>query len=423
MLHQIIDRRLAGKNKSIANRERFLRRVKGYIRRAVSEAVRDRSIKDIQNTQSITIPRKDIAEPSFRHGPGGKREMVHPGNADYIRGDKIPRPQGGGGGGGGNQASNEGDGQDDFVFELSREEFMQYFFDDLELPRLVKTHLLAVPTWKSIRAGWAAEGTPNNIDVVRSLRSALGRRIALGAPLVNELHEMERQLEEMKADPEDRRDDIKALEEEIHHLRGRIWRIPFIDPFDLRYVNRVKQPQPSSQAVMFCLMDVSGSMDEQRKDLAKRFFILLYLFLKRNYERIEVVFIRHHTRAEEVDEDTFFHSTESGGTVVSSALELMKKVQEERYSPTEWNIYGAQASDGDNWTDDSPKCRKLLSEDILPKVRYFAYIQVAPEEQNLWVEYAHLAQSAPELAMKKVESAADIYPVFRELFEKQQAAA
>ncbi len=423
MLHQIIDRRLAGKNKSIANRERFLRRVKGYIRRAVSEAVRDRSIKDIQNTQSITIPRKDIAEPSFRHGPGGKREMVHPGNADYIRGDKIPRPQGGGGGGGGNQASNEGDGQDDFVFELSREEFMQYFFDDLELPRLVKTHLLAVPTWKSIRAGWAAEGTPNNIDVVRSLRSALGRRIALGAPLVNELHEMERQLEEMKADPEDRRDDIKVLEEEIHHLRGRIWRIPFIDPFDLRYVNRVKQPQPSSQAVMFCLMDVSGSMDEQRKDLAKRFFILLYLFLKRNYERIEVVFIRHHTRAEEVDEDTFFHSTESGGTVVSSALELMKKVQEERYSPTEWNIYGAQASDGDNWTDDSPKCRKILSDDILEKVRYFAYIQVTPEEQNLWLEYAQLALSQPHMAMKKVETAADIYPVFRELFEKQVASS
>jgi uncharacterized sporulation protein YeaH/YhbH (DUF444 family) len=423
VLHQIIDRRLAGKNKSIANRERFLRRVKGYIRRAVSEAVRDRSIKDIQNTQSITIPRKDIAEPSFRHGPGGKREMVHPGNADYIRGDKIPRPQGGGGGGSGNQASNEGEGQDDFVFELSREEFMQYFFDDLELPRLVKTHLLAVPTWKSIRAGWAAEGTPNNIDVVRSLRSALGRRIALGAPLVNELHELEKQLEVMKADPDDRREDIKVLEEEIHHLRGRIWRIPFIDPFDLRYVNRVKQPTPSSQAVMFCLMDVSGSMDEQRKDLAKRFFILLYLFLKRNYEKIEVVFIRHHTRAEEVDEDTFFHSTESGGTVVSSALELMKKVQEERYSPTEWNIYGAQASDGDNWTDDSPKCRKILSDDILEKVRYFAYIQVTPEEQNLWLEYAQLALSQPHMAMKKVETAADIYPVFRELFEKQVASS
>ncbi|ABA48818.1 YeaH protein [Burkholderia pseudomallei] len=417
MLHQIIDRRLAGKNKSIANRERFLRRVKNYIRRAVSDAVRDRSIKDIQSTQSITIPRKDIAEPTFRHGPGGKRELVHPGNADYVRGDKIPRPPGGAGGGG-SQASNEGEGQDDFVFELSREEFMQYFFDDLELPRLVKTHLLTVPSWKNVRAGWAAEGTPNNIDVVRSLRSALGRRIALGSPLVNELRELEEKLVALKNEPGDHRVEIAQLEDAIHHLKGRIWRIPFIDPFDLRYVNRVKMPQPSSQAVMFCLMDVSGSMDEQRKDLAKRFFILLYLFLKRNYERIEVVFIRHHTRAEEVDEDTFFHSTESGGTVVSSALELMRKVMEERYSPTEWNIYGAQASDGDNWTDDSPKCRKILDEDILTKVRYFAYIQVTPEEQNLWLEYAQLALSQPHLAMKKVESAADIYPVFRELFEK-----
>jgi uncharacterized sporulation protein YeaH/YhbH (DUF444 family) len=227
----------------------------------------------------------------------------------------------------------------------------------------------------------------------------------------------------LKEEPGDNTDELARLEAEIHHLKGRIWRIPFIDPFDLRYINRVKQPQPSSQAVMFCLMDVSGSMDEQRKDLAKRFFILLYLFLKRNYEKIEVVFIRHHTRAEEVDEDTFFHSTESGGTVVSSALELMRKVMDERYSPTEWNIYGAQASDGDNWTDDSPKCRRILENDILPKTRYFAYIQVAPEEQNLWVEYTQLAMTQPHLAMKKVDAAADIYPVFRELFEKQAATS
>jgi uncharacterized sporulation protein YeaH/YhbH (DUF444 family) len=422
MLHQIIDRRLAGKNKSIANRERFLRRFRNHIRGAVTEAVRDRSIKEIENSKSITIPRKDASEPVFRHGPGGKREMVHPGNEEYIRGDKIPRPDGGGGGGGGRgAASNEGEGEDDFVFELTREEFMQYFFEDLELPRLVKTHLMLVPNWKNVRAGYSTEGTPNNIDVVRSLRSALGRRIALGAPLVSQLKALEEELQELKQNPEDHPDEIARLEEEIHHLRGRIWRIPFIDPFDLRYVNRVRQPQPSSQAVMFCLMDVSGSMDEERKDLAKRFFILLYLFLTRNYERIEVVFIRHHTRADEVDEDAFFHSRESGGTVVSSALELMKKVMTERYSPSEWNIYGAQASDGDNWSDDSPKCRKLLAEDILPLCRYFAYIQVAQEEQNLWGEYEQLAEMYVQFAMKKVGSPSDIYPVFRELFKKQVA--
>jgi uncharacterized protein len=422
MLHQIIDRRLAGKNKSIANRERFLRRFRHHIRGAVTEAVRDRSIKEIENSKSITIPRKDISEPVFRHGPGGRREMVHPGNEDYVRGDKIPRPEGGGSGTGRGAASKDGEGEDDFVFELTREEFMQYFFEDLELPRLIRTHLMVVPNWKHVRAGFASEGTPTNIDIVRSLRSALGRRIALGAPLIAQLRKLEEELEALKLEPDQDSEEILRLEAEIHHLRARIWRIPFIDPFDLRYVNRVRQPQPSSQAVMFCVMDVSGSMDEQRKDLAKRFFILLYLFLTRNYERIEVVFIRHHTRADEVDEETFFHSRESGGTVVSSALELMTKIIDERYPPSEWNIYGAQASDGDNWSDDSPKCRKLLSEDILPRARYFAYIQVAPEEQNLWAEYQQLASANSHFAMKKAESAGDIYPVFRELFKKQVVA-
>jgi len=418
VLHQIIDRRLAGKNKSIANRERFLRRFRSHIRRAVSDAVRDRSIKEIENSKSISIPRKDISEPVFRHGPGGKREMIHPGNDQYMKGDKIDRPTGGAGQGG-SAASNEGEGEDDFVFQLSREEFMQYFFEDLELPHLVKTQLSAVPDVKNVRSGYAAEGTPNNIDIVRSLRSALGRRIALGAPLVTELARLEAELELIKADPGDRRIEIEELAEAIHHLKGKIWRIPFIDPFDLRYVNRIRQPTPSSQAVMFCVMDVSGSMDEQRKDLAKRFFILLYLFLTRNYEKIEVVFIRHHTRADEVDEDTFFHSTESGGTVVSSALELMDQIITQRYDPSAWNIYAAQASDGDNWGDDSPQCRALLAERILPRTRYFAYIQVAQEEQNLWMEYQTLAQSYGQFAMKKVTAAADIYPVFRELFEKQ----
>ena len=418
MLHQIIDRRLAGKNKSIANRERFLRRFRSHIRRAVSDAVRDRSIKEIENSKSISIPRKDISEPVFRHGPGGKREMIHPGNDQYMKGDKIDRPTGGAGQGG-SAASNEGEGEDDFVFQLSREEFMQYFFEDLELPHLVKTQLSAVPDVKNVRSGYAAEGTPNNIDIVRSLRSALGRRIALGAPLVTELARLEAELELIKADTGDRRIEIEELAEAIHHLKGKIWRIPFIDPFDLRYVNRIRQPTPSSQAVMFCVMDVSGSMDEQRKDLAKRFFILLYLFLTRNYEKIEVVFIRHHTRADEVDEDTFFHSTESGGTVVSSALELMDQIITQRYDPSAWNIYAAQASDGDNWGDDSPQCRALLAERILPRTRYFAYIQVAQEEQNLWMEYQTLAQSYGQFAMKKVTAASDIYPVFRELFEKQ----
>jgi uncharacterized sporulation protein YeaH/YhbH (DUF444 family) len=170
-------------------------------------------------------------------------------------------------------------------------------------------------------------------------------------------------------------------------------------------------------------MDVSGSMDEARKDLAKRFFILLYLFLTRHYEKIDIVFIRHHTQAQEVDEENFFHSTETGGTVVSSALVLMEEIARARYPTSEWNIYGAQASDGDNWHHDSGRCRELLAHNILPLCRYFAYVQVAEEEQNLWDEYSALAADSKTFAIRKVTEASQIYPVFRELFKKEGAPA
>ncbi|MGY4831559.1 YeaH/YhbH family protein [Sphaerotilaceae bacterium SBD11-9] len=422
MLQQIIDRRLAGKNKSIGNRERFLRRHKDQIREAVKRAVDGRGIRDMAQGEDIHIPKRDIAEPVFGHGQGGKREMVHPGNKDYVRGDRIERPKGGGGGGGGGQASDSGEGDDDFVFHLSKEEFMQVFFDDLALPNLTRTTLAETPEFKTHRAGYSSDGTPNNLHVVRSMRGAIGRRIALGNESRRELRELEAELEELQAKPGfDAK--LAELKERIEALRARLGRIPYLDPIDLRYRSRVRVPVPTSKAVMFCLMDVSGSMDEARKDLAKRFFILLYLFLTRHYEKIDIVFIRHHTQAQEVDEQNFFHSTETGGTVVSSALVLMEEIARARYPTSEWNIYGAQASDGDNWHHDSGRCRELLQNNILPLCRYFAYVQVAEEEQNLWDEYAALATDAKDFAIRKVTEASQIYPVFRQLFKKEGAAA
>ncbi len=418
---KVIDRRLSGKNKSLPNRERFLRRYKGQIKEAIADAVRERGIRDLEQAKDVTIPRKDVSEPVFRHGPGGVRRAVHPGNQEYVKGDRIARPDGGGGGRGGS-ASDSGEGEDDFVFTLSREEFMQYFFEDLELPNLAKTILQALPDSRPQRAGFASEGTPSNIDIARSLKGAIGRRIALAAAPAREVRRLEIELARMRADPADHRVEITALEEELHHLRWRVLRIPYIDPFDLRYINRVRQPQPASQAVMFCIMDVSGSMTEERKDIAKRFFILLYLFLTRNYEKTEVVFIRHHTQADEVGEEEFFRSRETGGTVVSSALRLMTDIVRARFPTEQWNIYAAQASDGDNWNDDSAVSRQLLGEKILPLVRHFAYVQVVDEEQNLWTEYAALEGAHPNFAMRKIARAADIYPVFHELFRKQTHA-
>jgi uncharacterized sporulation protein YeaH/YhbH (DUF444 family) len=161
-------------------------------------------------------------------------------------------------------------------------------------------------------------------------------------------------------------------------------------------------------------------MDENRKNIAKRFFMLLYLFLTKSYVRIELVFIRHHTVASEVDEENFFSARESGGTVVSSALELTREIILERYPTAAWNIYAAQASDGDNWEQDSMRCRELLTQSILPLVQYFAYVEIEAEEpQSLWMEYERVAATNPRFAMQRILGLADIYPVFRELFRKK----
>jgi len=416
---RIIDRRFDSKNKSAVNRQRFFRRFKQQIRKAVADAIDGRSIRDVDNGESVSIPTKDISEPQFGLGRGGEWETVFSGNDQFAAGDEVDRPIGGGGGSGKGKASNEGEGEDDFVFQLSREEFLDVFFDDLALPNLVKTQLAAIPEYKLQRAGFTSSGTPANINIVRSLRGALGRRLALGSPYSAQLREALDKLDELRKTHPDTNPEVEALLEEIATLRAKIEGIPFIDKVDLRYNNRIRVPKPSTRAVMFCVMDVSGSMDEEKKATAKRFFMLLYLFLTRNYEKIEVVFIRHHTVAKEVDEEDFFHSRESGGTVVSSALELMKDIIQERYATNLWNIYGAQASDGDNWENDSPRCRELLADNILPFVQHFAYIEITPgEPQNLWREYEKLQGSHANFAMQRIEALANIYPVFRELFKK-----
>jgi uncharacterized sporulation protein YeaH/YhbH (DUF444 family) len=422
-LIHLIDRRLQGKNKSAVNRERFLRRYKGQIRDAVERAIKGRSITDMESGEKVSIPAKDVNEPSFGHAHGGVWEPVHPGNKEYQKGDRVARPKSGSGSGSGQAGNSDQITEDDFIFELTREEFLNYFFEDLELPNMVKTQLTATTEFKQQRAGYKMSGTPTNIHVLRSLRGALGRRIAVGSKSHKRLLAAEYELKQLLGKVPDDDPRIVTLRQEIHHLRSKLLAIPFIDPFDLRYSNRIRVPKPSSQAVMFCIMDVSGSMDETKKDIAKRFFILLYLFLQRAYDKIEVVFIRHHTMADEVDENDFFHSRESGGTVVSSALHLLAKIMRERYTSNDWNIYVAQASDGDNWDNDSVTCRQLLINTIMPSVQYYAYVEITEDKpQNLWEEYTQVLDHHPHFAMQLIKSQADIYPVFRDLFKKQETA-
>jgi hypothetical protein len=175
-------------------------------------------------------------------------------------------------------------------------------------------------------------------------------------------------------------------------------------------------------------------MTEDMKDLAKRFFLLLHLFLSRRYEHVDIVFIRHTSEAKEVDQETFFNSRETGGTVVSTALAEMQRIVEDRYPVDEWNIYAAQASDGDNYSSDSGKCLQLLSQDILPICQYFAYIEVYDPRQSeiflsslnvseLWKDYQTVSGGRTNFAMKRVFNKSDVFPVFHQLFAKARVAA
>ncbi len=419
----LIDRRDNAKHKNMVNRRRFMARYKKHIKRAVEKAVDSRSITDMERGEEVAIPASDVSEPVFHHGPGGHRTIVHPGNKEFVAGDQVPRPGGGGAGGAGEgDASQQGEGEDDFVFQLTSEEFIDCLFDDLELPNLSKRQLKGADSFKMEHAGFSADGVPAKLSIQRTMKASKMRHIALNARRKREQRALQAEL--LAAQQEGDEVALRRIEKALEELERGIKKVAFLDDTDLRYNLHVQKPLPTSQAVMFCLMDVSGSMDQATKDLAKRFYLLLYMFLKRHYKRTELVFIRHHTVAKEVDEHDFFYSRETGGTVVSSALTLMAEVIAERYSPDEWNIYGAQASDGDNWNDDSPKCRQCLSDVLLPQLQYFAYIEITQRHhQALWEEYTKLEAAFPGVfAQQHIRSVADIFPVFRHLFAKRAAA-
>jgi uncharacterized protein len=416
----IVDRRLNPRGKSLENRQRFLRRAKAVVQRAVKHSSQGRDIQDVVQGGEVTIPLDGMDEPRLRRGNDGIRDRVLPGNKKFIQGDVLPRPSDGGGGK--PREAGEGDGEDAFRFVLTREEFVDLFLDDLELPDLAKRRLAETEHEAPRRAGYSVSGSPANIAVNRTMRLAMTRRVALRRPRPAEIEQLEAEL--AKCEDAERREEIAA---EIAALGAKLRRIPYIDPIDIRYRRFENEPKPVAQAVMFCLMDVSSSMSEHMKDLAKRFYMLLYIFLTRRYRHVEIVFVRHTDRAEEVDEETFFRSPATGGTLVSSALETMRQIIVARYRPEDWNIYAAQASDGDNSYTDGDATQRLLRDAILPVSQYFAYLEVGEEgspsssDSALWSLYQRLRTDGSPLSMRKVSRRSEIFPVFHELFQRRQA--
>lgn len=382
----IIDKRQGTKSyKSAGNRKKFIDRYKQAIKKKVQDSAHKGGITGVGTKRNVSVNKKDLTEPSFRKDRSqGNKTRVLPGNKIFRKGEQVrrPPPQGGQGSGPGGGPDSK-DELDQFQFTLTKEEFLELYFGDMALPNYVKEVLLQDSKKKFKRAGYTKQGVPARLDLKKTFEQAIARKIATKAG-------------------------------------GKKPR--FLDDIDLRYRMYTPQPVPNRQAVVFCIMDTSGSMSQMHKDLAKRFYILLYLFLEKEYKAVEIVFIRHTHTASEVDEETFFNDRMSGGTVVSTALELMREIMDERYSPSEWNIYACQASDGDVWTGEDDNLAALL-ESLLVDVQYYAYIQIEREEPSrvtgLADMFEPLAEKYAHMNIALVWDESHIYPVFRELFKKE----
>jgi uncharacterized protein len=422
----IVDRR-GTRGRSSPNRQRLLRRIEGQIKQAIPDIIDQNSVQNIgKNGKGIQIPIKGLGEPTLHQDNGlGRHRKIFSGNDRFVPGDQIAKPLGGEGAGDGtgNGASdNPETWEDQFVVELSKEEFREYFFKDLELPCLEERKKNeSVDHFRMRHAGYVHVGIPARLNVIRSMRNRLGRRIAIQRIFDNRIEALYERLE--SEEDENVRQSIK---EDIAYAEKRKKCIPFLDDVDLRYDHYVKEPLPIDSAVMFCLMDVSGSMSKEEKDIAKRFYFFLYLMLEANYRQVDIVWIRHHTSAERVDEDTFFNKPETGGTIVSSALELADEIKRKGddwspggYPTKNWNIYFAQASDGDNFYSDMDKSVELLL-DIMKYANHYAYVQIrSPGESNLWARYAEVAKRYSKFQMRHINARNEIWKVFRGLFEKR----
>lgn len=419
-LRLIVDRRSQG-SKSTVNRNRLLGRIRGYAQDALQKRIKEGNIEDINESMDVSVPRDDLMEPEFQHGSGGVRDFVLPGNKEYVRGDKLPKPKGGKGSGGGNPSA-DGESQDDFIFRLSPEEFLKLFFEDMELPNMEDTAMRDIKSTERSRAGLTADGVA--LDLLRSVMKKKMRKFGSRGRLKNQLDELEKELRRMLDERVNDSDDqmIEEVWKHIGKMKNAVSKGIKFDPSDLRFKHFELRPKQVSQAVMFMIMDVSGSMDERRKELAKRFFMLLYWFLTSKYEHVVIVPIRHTSDAEEVDQETFFYDTKSGGTVVISAMKKAKEIIDARYSPSDWNSYVAQASDGDAFDNDATETAAFIDKHLFPLIRYMVYVEVGNGSSSLselMKAYEKAKFPKDKFGMRPVESKEDVFPALHGLFKKE----
>lgn len=403
-MSHIVDKRFTIKDGHVVNRQKFIDRYKAKIKDAIKKTLSGESIKDFKFKDKKIKIKTDggIDLPSLDYDyEEGVYDSVAVGNKTFKKGDKVKKPIKGSS----SQGSDSGGGKDEFEFMLTEQEFADLFFEDLELPDLVKKQFTG-DVYEIQRAGYSNTGGPSSLSVRQTIIRAYMRRYAL-----------------KKQD--DKKDDKLILDGEKIVLKPKK-KISFLEDTDLRYNHRDRVDVPASKAVMFCLMDISGSMGETEKDIAKRFFLLLSMFLQKNYDIVDIVFVRHAEWAEECTEEVFFHGKESGGTVISTGYAKILEIIQARYKVDSWNIYIAQASDGDNFEYDNANMTQLLTQHMLPLVQYFAYIEIKSgmfsedKPSELYQVFEKICGTTKNLSIRIIKDYKEIFEVFRSLFKKRK---
>jgi len=371
-------------DRSATDRRRHKEKIEKAIKEGIKDIVAEESIIGQDGKKKIKIPVRGIKEYRFVYGSNESNKQVGsaPGK-DIKKGQKIKSgksnkkmP--------GNKAGNTA-GEEFYEVEITLDELAKYLFDDLSLPDLKKRTNSSILSEKIKRKGYRTKG----------IRPRLSKK----ETIKNKIRRQKKAERNGTYDPES--DERFTFHEN-----------------DLKYKHIEITKKPITNAVIFFIMDVSGSMTKNKKFLARSFFFLLYQFIRYRYHNTETVFISHTTEAKEVNEDEFFKKASTGGTHISSGLTKSLNIIEERYSPSSWNIYAFHCSDGENWSEDNEKAKNAMS-NLINISQLSGYVQIKGKNESHWGEemadvFAPLVQD--NFKILKIHGKDDIWAEFARLF-------
>jgi sporulation protein YhbH len=356
---------------------RFRQIVRGVVKRELKNYITTGELIGKKGKDLVSVPIHQIEIPNFRYET---RKMGGVGQGEGEKGTPIGQAPGEEGSG----QAGDAPGRHILEVDVSLEELADILGEELELPKIERKNKHSILSDKERYTTISRTGPESLRHFKRTYREALKRQIASGS-----------------YDPNN----------------------PVVIPFkeDRRYRSFRITKQPETNAIIIYLMDVSGSMGDEQKEIVRIESFWIDTWLRRQYEGLETRYIIHDAAAKEVDQDTFFHTRESGGTRISSAYELCRRILEEEVNPADWNIYIFHFSDGDNWGGgDTDLCLELLRNQLLPATNLFCYGQVAsPYGSGAFIN--DLAKAFPDeedLVLSEINSREEIYRSIKDFLGK-----